>query len=102
MPSEYREIRFSNDEVARALHEYAAAQSGQGPPKNPNSLTIEREPEVSVKLRFGNDPAVTYSALETTAAILRLAKRIGVPIARRARKALTVDDEALVLKLWID
>jgi len=101
MPSEYREIRFSHDELARALYDYAATQSPDSSPKNPNSLEIAAEPEVSVSLCFGNEP-VSYSALETTAAILRHAKRLGVPIARRARKALSVEHETLVLKLWLD
>jgi len=101
MPSEYREIRFSGDELARALHDYALAQNPESPPRNPNGLKITSEPEIAVSLKFGNDHS-TYSAAETTAAILRFARKTGVPIARRARKALAVKDNDLVLKLWID
>jgi len=101
MPSEYREIRFAGDELARALYDYAKAQSPESRLHNPNDLRLKTDPEISVSLRFGSESA-SYSATEITAAILRFSRKIGVPIAKRSRKALAVKDGDLVLKLWLD
>lgn len=101
MPSEYREIRFTGEELARALYDYAKAQNPQAPLRNPKDLHLKAEPEVSASLRFGQESA-SYSAAEVTAAILRFARKIGVPIAKRSRKALVAKDGDLMLKLWLD
>jgi len=101
MPSEYREIRFTEEEIARALHDYAQTQSPDSPLRNPAGLQLKTDPEVSISLRFGHEPA-SYSAAEITAAVLRFARKIGVPIARRSRKALAVKGDHLILRLWTE
>lgn len=101
MAREYREIRFTDDELARALHDYAQAQTPDSPLRNPNGVQIVTEPELSVSLKFGQERS-SYNAAETTAAILRFARKTGIPIARRARKGLAVKDGELMLRLWLD
>lgn len=101
MPREYREIHFSRSELAEALHDYTRLQTQAAHPGNPSIQSIAGPPEVSITLQAGRE-TVVYNAPEITAALIRLAKKIGVPLPREARKALDVSEEDLTLKLWID
>ncbi|GAK34362.1 MULTISPECIES: hypothetical protein [Iodidimonas] len=101
MPTEYREIGFSLAELAQAIHAHATSQSPELPPAQPTALRILNDPEIEVHVRFGPDEEERFSAGEVTAALIRHAKSIGVPVARKARKALATKNNTLILKLWM-
>ncbi|WP_150000327.1 MULTISPECIES: hypothetical protein [Iodidimonas] len=101
MPTEYREIGFSMSELAKALHSHATTQNPELTLDPPSSIRINGKDELVVAIRFGDQEEDRFSALEVTAALIRHAKAIGVPVARKARKALATKNNMLILKLWM-
>ncbi|GAB4124882.1 MAG: hypothetical protein Kow00104_09460 [Rhodothalassiaceae bacterium] len=98
MPKEYREITFDMEEIGEAMLDYAAAQSPE--------LSIERTSDIRVEtdglaIVFDEEHEMRFSQLEITAALIRHAKKIGVPVARKARKALVPGKSGITLRLWL-
>lgn len=103
MPTEYREIAFSNAELEQAIQAYRSAQHPELPFRRPIGLRLESTPEVTVYARFEYDEdEESFSAPAITAALIRHAKTTGTPVARNSRKALSVRNNAVLLQLWID
>lgn len=100
MPREHREIVFSRQELSQALYDYARLQKPDADIGNPKIASIAGAPEVSVTVQFGGEE-IAYGAAEVTAALIRYAKKIGLPLARDAQKALSAGEDELVLELWL-
>lgn len=101
MPREHREITFTAAELSQALHDYARLQMPEANPSPPRIERMVAEPEFSVVMQFGGE-RIAYGGAEVTAALIRFAKKIGVPLPRQSRKALNTADNEITLRLWID
>lgn len=100
MPKEYREISFTFEEVGEAMLDHAMVQAPEltlGPPRDIKLLSGESS---GLSVVFGEEE-MRFTPLEITAALIRLAKKIGVPVARKARKALAPGNGVITLKLWL-
>lgn len=102
MPSEYREITFTKAEVSEALKAHASAATPDAPPLQPNGISVSDNEQAMVTLRQADDSPRCFSAIEVTAALIRHAGELGVPIARRSRKAVEPAPGGICLKLWLD
>ncbi len=100
MPREYREIVFSEEEVAAALTEYARSLASNAPLIRAEDLMIAEKGEAPVTVRFGYETR-GYTRPEITAALILYARSIGLPIARASRKAVSGGNGEITLKLWI-
>lgn len=102
MPTEYREIGFSLTEVGQAIQAHRSVQNPELPLRRPLALRLEHEPEVTLYARFEHDEdEEPYSALQITAALIRHAKAINIPVARKSRKSLAIKNDTVLLRLWI-
>ncbi len=101
MPSEYREIKFTQAELIEALENYQKAQTPNAPPLRPSGLKFSNDIHAFVSVRSG-DNSREFSAAEVTAALIRFARKICIPIARGARKAVGAHPGGVVLKLWLE
>lgn len=102
MPIEYREITFTKAEVAEALKTHASVATPDAPALRPNGISVADNEQAMVTLRQTDDEPRSFSAIEVTAALIRLAGELGVPIARRSRKAVELSPGGICLKLWLD
>ncbi len=100
MPKEYREIVFSEEEVAAALTEYARSRAPNAPLIRAENLSIAGEDDAVVTVRFGYEKR-EYTAPEITAALIRYARSIGLPLPRTSRKAVAGGSGEIRLRLWI-
>lgn len=98
---EYREIIFTRTEVIQALYDYAYQRTPAFPPGRAHNLHVQRDEGVSAAIMFG-EKKTAFEAHEITAALIRYAKKVHVPLPRQSTKSLGIVEEGLVLKLRID
>ncbi|MFQ5347349.1 MAG: hypothetical protein ACE5ED_05845 [Rhodothalassiaceae bacterium] len=101
MATEYREIKFTQAELIEALEGFCKATAPDTPAVRPAGIKFTNTSDSFVSVRCGDNDR-TFSAAEVTAALIRFARKVCIPIARGARKAVGADHGGIVLKLWIE
>jgi hypothetical protein len=106
LPSEYRQILFSNNEVIEALNEHNQVAKQKLPRGTIASCTPVAEVEVSVRLELvdrdsGETQIAALSPELVCAALLRYCMRHSIPMPRGAAKSIQIhgDDIALIVRI---
>lgn len=100
MPNETRSISFSNAEAMTALSEYCASTKRELPKGGIKRLTFSNDEEIKVTAEFeGGAPPIRFYENEVAVALIMLCNKKGIPIAKRATKALQVMHDAIALNL---
>lgn len=106
MPSELRRLIFNNEEMLAAVTEYRAAGLGPLPAGEILSCRAYGEPRLRFRLEMRSpereDPVILEIAPEIIgAALLRFCIARGIPVPKRAEKALQVHGDNIALSLSI-
>jgi len=104
MPSERRLITFTKKEVEAAMRRFAYSQDRKLPQGEPSALDFHGKGEdgVSVKLAFNTDGetrAITFTELETAAALIGYCAKLKVPVPRQGRKSVRLKNGDLALQI---
>jgi len=106
MPSEYRQILFSNKELIDALYEFDRTAQTKLLQGDILSCTPVQEDKVAVRLRLldvkSGDAKVAALTSEMVAAVLRrYCIKHGIPIPRSGDKSIQVHDDLISLDVRI-
>jgi hypothetical protein len=106
MPSEYRQLLFSNNELIEALYEFNQVARTKLPPGMILSCTPVKEDKVAVRLQMmdqasGETQVVPLSSELVAAALLGYCIRHRIPIPRNAAKSIQVHGDQISLDLRV-
>ena len=107
MPSEFRQVRFTNKELIEALCEYNDAAQTKLPGGNIVSCTPVTEATVAVRLELsdqesGETQVVSLAPELVAAALLRYCNRQGIPMPKNAGKSIQVHGDEISLNVHIE
>ena len=104
MPSEYRKLIFTDDEVMDALEVHDDAASGRL--EGQNIVKLAHDPDVDGALIATLDDedasAVELPDFYVTAALMRFLIEEGIPMPRRATKSVSIEKTRVVLNVVVD
>jgi hypothetical protein len=106
MPSEYRQILFSNRELIDALYEYDRAAQTKLLQGDILSCTPVGEDKVAVRLQLmnlasGEDQVASLSSELVAAVLLRYCIKHRIPIPKNATKSIQIHDDQISLDVRI-
>jgi hypothetical protein len=106
VPSEFRQILFTNNEVIEALYEYNQVVRGKLPPGMIVSCTPVAEEKVAVRLKLvdqasGGAKVASLAPELVAAALLRYCFNHYIPIPRNAAKSIQVHGDRISLDVRI-
>ncbi len=106
MPSEFRQILFSNKELIDALYEYDRAAQTKLLQGDILSCTPVQEGKVAVRLQLtdmvsGEAKVASLTSEMVAAVLLRYCIKHGIPIPRIADKSIQVHDDLISLDVRI-
>jgi len=106
VPSEYRQVLFSNNEVIEALYEHNQVAEAKLPRGMIVSCTPVAEVDVAVRLELvdqesGETQVASLSPELVCAALLRYCMKLHIPMPRGAAKTIQIhgDDVALNVRI---
>ena len=108
MPSEFRKLVFTDDEVMDALEAHDDAASGRLDGRVIARLASDSvdDGELIATLAASEDgeegDQVVLPDFYVTAALMRFLIEEGIPLPRRATKAITIENGQVVLQITVD
>lgn len=100
MPSEKRQLTFSEDEVMVALRLFQ--EQRQGAPIGPGmNVSYAEDPEMSAEMRCSDGVTREFDSAQIAAALMLQCNREGIVLPKAATKALSLSDGQMVLTLEI-
>jgi hypothetical protein len=106
VPSEYRQVLFSNNEVIEALYEHNRVAVSKLPKGIIVSCTPVAEVDVAVRLELadqesGETHVASLSPELVCAALLRYCMKLHIPMPKSAAKSIQIhgDDVALIVRI---
>lgn len=98
MPSEIRQLTFSEDEVMVALRLFQ--EQRQGAPVGPGmNVSYAENPDVSVVMRCSDGVTRDFDSAQVAAALMLQCNRNGIVLPKAATKALSLRDGQMLLTL---
>ena len=106
MPSEFRRVMFTNNELIEAIHDYSEVAEDKLPPGIILTCTPVSEAEVVVRLelvdqRNGETHVVELSPEVLGAALLRYCKKHHIPMPKSATKSIQMHGDEISLNVEI-
>lgn len=107
MPSEFRQILFSNEELIEALYEFSQSTQTKLPPGKIVSCIPVVEDKVAVRLQLldrasGETQAASLSSELVAAVLLRYCIKNSIPMPRAGTKAIQVHGDQISLDVRIE
>ncbi len=107
MPSEFRRIMFTNNELIEAIHDYNMISPDKLPPGVILTCTPVSETEVAVRLemvdqRSDETHVVELSPAMLGAALLRYCMKHRIPMPKAATKSIQMHGDEISLNLEIE
>lgn len=102
MSKEFRAITFTHEEGMDAIATLVRAMHTDLAEARASDIYYKTTgPDITATLHIGGR-AVLVEAHEITAALIRYARKSGIPLPRTARKLIEENSKELTLKLWLD
>jgi len=102
MPVETRSITFTNAEVIDALTDFYAKTERALPAGGDRRLKFSNDGEIRVAVEVGKPAAtINFYEHEVAVALIRLCNKKNIPVARRATKALQIEQNTVALVMSI-
>ncbi len=107
MPSEYRQVLFSNNELIQALYEYNQVAQIKMPPGTILSCTPVAEDKVAVRLQLvdqasGETRVASFSPELVAAALLHYCFKHRIPMPHSAAKSIEMHGDEISLNMRIE
>ncbi len=107
MPSEFRRVMFTNDELIDAIHDYYEISQDKLPPGVILTCTPVSEAEVAVRLEMVDQRSDETHVVELSpevlgAALLRYCMRHRIPMPKSATKSIQIHGDEVSLNVEIE
>ena len=107
MPSEFRRVTFTNNELIEAIHDHNQVSRDKLPAGMIVSCKPVSEPDVAVRLdlvdQASGETRLAYLSPEVVAAVLlRYCMKRRIPMPRKAAKPIEIHGDEISLKIEIE
>ena len=107
MPSEFRRVMFTNNELIEAIHDYNKISPDKLPPGIILICTPVSEAEVAVRLELVDQRSDEMHVVELSpevlgAALLRYCMKHRIPMPKSATKSIQIHDNEISLNIEIE
>ena len=99
MPSEVRVIKFSNEELMTALFRYGERNNASDKGGLPTKIELSAKGDVVARLHVSHRDPVECNAAYIAAALILMCVRQRIPILKKAKKSIHIEDGNVVLVL---